>query len=323
MLEVEGYRARLRVRLRKRLHSEAISRLLEVGGREVTVRPQAANTAFHGDDWLVFHAGGFSSEDEARGFGERLSMVVELTGLSLMSGVDVGGNRPALWMNEDWARSLGIIEPHERMFPNVHGLSVVPDSDHVRFPVAQINAHVHEVADLFFDTLTEIGQSLPQRLSGCAEGIRILNAALLSTHPLAQVALAISAVEALGQNEDWSEGQRNLLNALAEQVGAGSELSSKECEEIVGALRRGTHKIGLRQGVLRILRELNLSELRKEWDRIYGLRSGLFHGTSPFNEAETNVLAADAIRLCGRIIMTVAQREGIKPPAVFVGRYGG
>ena len=76
------------------------------------------------------------------------------------------------------------------------------------------------------------------------------------------------------------------------------------------------HRFGLRQGVTRVLARLGLQHLRKEWDRVYGIRSGLFHGTAQLAEHEIAELANSAITLCGRIILTLAEGDGVTLPSV-------
>ena len=49
-----------------------------------------------------------------------------------------------------------------------------------------------------------------------ANAVRLLNLALMTSEPLAQMVLTFSAVEELGQNEKWSEAQETLIKQLAE-----------------------------------------------------------------------------------------------------------
>jgi len=146
-------------------------------------------------------------------------------------------------------------------------------------------------------------------------GLRLLNAALVTAEPLARLVLAISAVEALGQSENWTPDQVALIEALATQVESQNR-GDNERAEVADALRRGTHRIGLRQGVLRILRTLQLEHLKKEWDRIYGERSKLVHGVGQATEAEIAQLATDAIRLGGQVLLAICSREGVVPPSI-------
>ena len=182
--------------------------------------------------------------------------------------------------------------------------------------MAEVEATVRADPAQFEGALTELAAGQRVQLSAAAEGVRLLNLALLNPQPLAQAVLAISAVEALGQDEEWTDGQTALLAQLAAQVEAGTSGQDDERMEIADALRRGLHRFGLRQGVMRVLARLGLQHLRKEWDRVYGIRSGLFHGTAQLAEHEIAELANSAITLCGRIILTLAEGDGVTLPSV-------
>ncbi len=53
-----------------------------------------------------------------------------------------------------------------------------------------------------------------------------------------------------------------------------------------------------------------------EWDRIYGIRSGIVHGIMTNTEAVIGQLAAEATNLCGLIVLRLAQRKGFVLPEV-------
>jgi hypothetical protein len=120
---------------------------------------------------------------------------------------------------------------------------------------------------------------------------------------------------ALGQDETWTKAQSELIEKLAAEVEEKS-FDDPERLEVADALRRSLHRVGLRQGVLRVLSRLDLDHLRKEWDRLYGLRSGVFHGTSELTEPELSQLAMDVVSLCGRIILAIVERDGVKLPSI-------
>jgi len=184
--------------------------------------------------------------------------------------------------------------------------------DHHAFGEAEFFSTVRANPSMLEGALTEIAAGPRVRLSSSAEGVRLLNLALINPQPLAQVVLAISAVEALGQNEEWTKAQTALLHQLATQVLAGTSGQDAERIEVADALRR----FGLRQGVVRVLARLGLQQLGKEWDRVYGLRSDLFHRRARLPEPEIAELAYSAITLCGRIILTLAERDGVTLPSV-------
>jgi hypothetical protein len=266
--------------------------------------------------WIVLGARGFSTQEEANDFGTRLRGLTELAGVCSRLGIDVGQRRPPLWVSEEFARSLGLIEPHESLHPNVHGLTVLPDDDSIRFPLVQFEVAVRADPAKFEGALTELAAGQRVELSAAAQGVRLLNLALINPQPLAQVVLALSAVEALGQDETWTDAQTTLLAQLAAQVEANTARGDAERMEVATALRRAMHRVGLRQGVMRVLKRLGLQDRRKEWGRVYDLRSDLFHGRAQLAEHEIAELANSAITLCGRIILTLAERDGVTLPSV-------
>jgi hypothetical protein len=149
-----------------------------------------------------------------------------------------------------------------------------------------------------------------------ANGLRLLNLALMTSEPLAQMVLAISAVEELGQNEKWSEAQLALIKQLAAIADASGDLSADQGGEVAKSIRGGLFRLSLRQGVMRLLSHLQLDHLRNEWDQLYGVRSGLFHGTARLSDSEINQAALDSITLCGRIILAMVAKEGTKVPSI-------
>jgi hypothetical protein len=131
----------------------------------------------------------------------------------------------------------------------------------------------------------------------------------MQPEPVAQIVFAVSAVEMLGQHQDWSTEQKLILEdaALASE---NSPLGTiDERLEVAAAIRRGAHKVGLRQGVIRLLKSLGLEHLKRQWDVIYSARSALFHGLTPQPGVDYSQLAYRVISLCGRILLTAAAQE--------------
>jgi hypothetical protein len=314
MVERGCYRVRLRVRITKALNTEDVSRTIDIAGREVTVVSQKPGQPLLEATWIIFQAGGFLNEEEARKSGEQLRTVAEIAALCSRLGLDVGRDNVTSWMSEDYARLRGL-QPHERIFPNVHGLTIVPDDGSARFPLVEIDATVRADPEHLLAAMCETATGLPANFSTEENGVHILNLALINPQPLAQIALSLSAVESLGQNEKWTEKQTLLISQLARRVESRSD-GDIEYHEVAEALRRSLYRLGLRQGVMRILASLDLQHLRKEWDRVYTARSGLFHGTVKMTEPEIGQLAIDAVTLCGQIILAVAERKGVKLPSI-------
>jgi hypothetical protein len=59
-----------------------------------------------------------------------------------------------------------------------------------------------------------------------------------------------------------------------------------------------------------------VDHLRKEWDRLYSIRSGIFHGTARLSAPEISQAAFDTITLCGRIILALVIKEGARVPPI-------
>jgi hypothetical protein len=77
-------------------------------------------------------------------------------------------------MNEEFARSWGLIQPHERLHPNVHGLAILPDDDLSRFPIVSAEATARADPAQFEGALTELAAGQRVRLSAAGVGVRLL-----------------------------------------------------------------------------------------------------------------------------------------------------
>jgi hypothetical protein len=136
-----------------------------------------------------------------------------------------------------------------------------------------------------------------------------MNYALTRSDPVAMIVFAISAVEMLGQDEIWSDAQRQLLANLADAAGKSSVGSVQERNEVAEAIRRSFHRLSLRQGVIRLLASLDLNHLKRTWDEVYGERSTLVHGLAPKPGIDYGDLASRTMSLCGHILLTAVARE--------------
>jgi hypothetical protein len=278
-------------------------------GKNISLTSEAKDEPLNQAKWFVFRATGFGSEEEASQFGRRLRSVLEIVSLSLRLGVDAGEDLPTGHMTEEFARAMGVIKAHERTAPNVHGLMILPDDDLTKFPRLNMTGYVTMSPTDLVAAIEELGDSGDLGLELAEKGVRMLNLALMTSEPLAQMVLAFSAIEELGQNENWSESQLVLIKELA-AAARRANISDDERAEVANAIKNGLFKVSLRQGVLRLLTRFEVSHLRKEWDRLYGIRSGIFHGTARIGNAELNSAAADTIKLCGAIVFAIISKSG-------------
>lgn len=317
MGDESGFRIRLRARIARSLTTEATSLVIKVANKDVAIVSQNKEEPLNKATWIVLNARGFKTEEAAQHFGDQLCSILQVAALSSRLGVDIGENKPTSWVSEEFARSRGLIKDHERIAPNIHGLAILPDDDNIRFPIFNVQATVTADPEHLASALRELGEGGDIGLGRAAIGVRLLNLALMTSQPLAQMVLALSSVEELGQNEKWSEAQTALIRQLADAAEASTEVTTEgQRAEVARAIRSGLFPLSLRQSVIRLMSGLRLDHLRKEWDRLYSVRSGLFHGTARLSDSEINQAALDTITLCGRIILAIIAKEGVRVPSI-------
>lgn len=204
----------------------------------------------------------------------------------------------------------------------VHGLAVLPDDELTRFPIFNATGTVTADPNQLISALQELGEQDPVASVTAANGVRLLNFALMTSEPLAQMVLAVSSIEELGQNQRWSDAQKVLINKLAEAAESSAEATEGEREEVATAIRKGLFRLSLREGVKRVLASASVEHLIKEWDRLYGIRSGVFHGTAQLSEPELHKAGQETITLCAKILFAIISKEGIRVPTIADTHYG-
>ena len=305
---VGTFRTRLRFRVQKKLNIEANEHRLVVAGREVVLAAPTPETFICDSEWLVMNARGFLSDADARNFGHNLRSAIELSSVSTRLGVDAGrdvatsGLGPAV--RDRIAATSG-----ELVRDNIHGVDVFADDPRVRFISFNVSGTVRASPDAFLALAVELHERGTQLAGETKDTILLMNFALMRPEPVAQIVFAFSAVEMLGQQEVWTSTQRTLLVELAGSAGTSTLGTEQERKEVADAIRRGTHRLSLRQGVFRLLDRLDLAALKSDWDRLYAERSSLVHGLAPRPGADYANLAQRAVSLCGRILLTAISVE--------------
>jgi len=296
-----GFTARLRFRVSKRLEIPEYEQDVEFGPYKATLLAQDKGQPIRESDWLILRVKALGTEEEARKVGEKLKVAVALSSARARLGVDIGNDKPTGSVANFVVEAIRD-EFHVEIRPNIHGLDVYSDASPVLVLNINANALVLTNPEPFLSgTWRFFNEEWPvtPRLQ---EAVILLNAALINPEPLAQVVLAVSAVEMLGQDEEWSPAQKQLLRQLAEAARTSDLTTATEGNEVAAAIQRGMHRIGLRQGVLRVLTRIGMLEAKKEWDYIYGRRSTIVHALDSMDRHELAELAQRAMTLCGRII---------------------
>jgi hypothetical protein len=166
------------VRIAKGLTTEATSLGVAVSKNNVTITSQKKDEPLSKAKWMVLNAGGFTTEEAAQHFGIGLCRTLQLASLSSRLGVDIGENKPTDWVNEEFARSTGLLKEHERLEPNVHGLAILPNDDNTRFPIFNAEGIVTTDPEQFASALREAGENGDTGFGMATDGVRLLNLAL-------------------------------------------------------------------------------------------------------------------------------------------------
>ncbi|MCA9590267.1 MAG: hypothetical protein KC657_33415 [Myxococcales bacterium] len=325
------YRARVRFRVRKKLRIESEKHVFFVDGREVelsgpqpdkSLEPDAIGLLIRDSEWLNLNARGFTSEEDAIGFARRLKLAVALSSVATRLGVDVGIDRATAALSDafrnEMRKKTGL-----HVLDNVHGAHAFEDGPTVRIFGISARGTVHAAPDPFLSDLGEYVASAVNLTPQAANVVMLLNAALMTSEPVAQIVFSVSAVEMLGQwDQVWSDEQKRALKALREHAKTLALESERERNEVVESISKLT-KLSLRQGVKRVLAKHGIPELFGRWDTLYDQRSKLFHGLEPVAGAEYGTLAHETLNLCGRILLKVVADEVPKAGAHVKTYYGG
>lgn len=321
-----GYQLRLKLRVGRALATEEATLTAAVAGREVTIE-SAESKPLSEASWLLIECRGFETEDDARDFGEELQRAVHMAGLCARVGVDagdLGDDRPVSWINEDFLRRRGVLDPDTRVVPDIHGLVVLPDDGKkLLLGMGRADLTVRSNADGFVQALQEAfpeGAVSGDESPSIRRAVRVLSLAEISTDPIAKVVLAISTIESLATDPSWTDEQEQMIESTVAWVERTHD-DGEEIRQIVEAIRRIRNSIG--QKVRKLLAANDLSDLWREWSDLYSKRSRLYHGRNSddgegradhLTESELHALGQEATRLCGRIVLSMAMREGIPVP---------
>ena len=321
---------RLKLRVGKKLATEETVLTASLAGRQVTIRSERQSQPLSEASWLLIGCRGFEGEDDAKGFGEKLRRAVHLAGLCARVGVDagdLGDDRTVSWVNPEFLRRRGGLDPKTRIGSDVHGLLVLPDDGKTLFPrFGQANLTVRMNAAVFVRAFEE---ALPESdLSGrdcpsIRRAVRVLNLAEMNADPIAKVVLAVSTIEGLATDPSWTDAQKSMIEGAAAWL-EQTDRDGEETRQVVEAIRRTRHT-SIRQKIRKLLGSNDLLEdLWEDWDALYNKRSRLFHGGrrdgsehrgDHLSESELHALGQEALTLCGRIVLSMAKREGIPVPS--------
>ncbi|MBY0554226.1 hypothetical protein K2P97_06835 [bacterium] len=266
--------------------------------------------------WLIFNIHGLPSYDEAVIISKKLKKAVEYSSvfnrIGVVSGLDLPTSGLAPAIKEQIKTDHGF-ETRD----NIHGIDIFEDKKEVR--IIQFNGTgtvtINPVS--FFEDIQNLPSNTDFKSNSADEIAILMNYALFNSDPVAKIVFSISAVEQIGQKEDWTEIQKCKITELIKFVNDDATISQPERDELIESLNR-TFKISLRGGVKKLLAQLNIPHLIKNWDALYSKRSELVHGLAPKAGVDYSELSHMAVSLCGFILLKKLEAElKIQPRAKY------
>jgi hypothetical protein len=302
MTDINTYRCRFRFFLQKKLSINENEYRFTVEGREIVLCAPVQDTPIKDSEWLVMNVRDFATEEEARTFGNNLKAAVELSSVITRLGVNAGVDKPTSALY-DVARKQIEQETGSKIRNNTHGIDVFLDEPNVTIFSFNATATVHALPTPFLTNLNELHNKAANVSQRVKDIVLLLNYALMQRESVAQIVFAVSAVEMLGQDAIWSDDQKLLLKELVKTAKSADIGSQAERDEVADAIEKSIHRQTLRQGVFKLLVELGLPKLKKEWDKLYSERSKLVHGLAPQPGVNYSELANKTMNLCGQILL--------------------
>ena len=324
MAEKTKYRLWLKFRVGKSLNTEDGALTASIAGRTVTIESEDRGKPLSKTSWLIMNCRGFETEAQARQFGEELRRATHLAGLCNRMGVDAGDpaeDRTMSWLNPEVFRRLN---PDKRLAPDVHGIVILPDDGNNVFARGRANAQVLSNTGHFVRSLEEClpeDKALRSGPPSIRRAIRVLNLAEINEDPIAKLVLAVSTIEGLATDPPWTDEQQKLIESAAVWL-EGARGDGEEAMQVLEAIRQ-VRRESIRQRIRKLLQANDLSNVWRDWDRLYKRRCGLFHGRSEagsehrgshLEESTLSELGQEAIKLSARIVLSMAKREGLAVP---------
>ncbi len=220
-----------------------------------------------------------------------------------------------------------------RVAPDIRGIMVLPDDGKTLF------VRLGQAEDRALANAREFERALEESLpasevpttdrSDLRRAVRVTNLAELNTGLIAKVVLAISMVGGLAADPPWTDAQQEMITSAADWIERTFALKA-EAEQVGQAIRR-IRQTSIRRRVRRLPITDELSELWDDWDAPYEERSRLFHGGGGNNgerrggylrDSELHALDQEALTLSGRIVLSLAKRDGMEIPSRAVRHFG-
>jgi len=299
---------RLRIRLGHKFNTDVKSLRLKFRGRVVWLRSRVRGRPLNHDNWVVFSATRFRSLEAAAEFGHSLQAALSVSCALRHIPIDVGADNSPTARFSEYVKERVAATTGSFLLDDIHGLEVYPDTGTAFISAGEASLTVAMAPDSFMAPVNEVGSRTDRLSEDAVIASYLLNAAAMSNHPVAMSALSISAVELLAQSEKRNPAQKKWIKAIRSTLTQDTDLSAADKSDLSKAVE-GMFRVPISDGVKRLMSRLELDDQHRRWDKLYKLRSELFHGTRRLSQDEIVNLGSDANDLCRLIVRRYVVRE--------------
>ena len=301
---------RLRVRVSRALSTEETEISFDFDQRKCRLTGGSRDEPLSEALWWTFLSDGFETKNAAESFGRKLARALRVAALDRHLGVDFGLDRATIGFSERIVKAVA--NEGGKLLPNVHGLFVYEKEGNETFISISATGVVRGDPSLMVASLQDARAANLDWDNRLAAAIELVLLSKMAKEPLSEAALSISALEHLAADMPWSDRQLALLKSL-EQVALTSDLEEDERAEVAKAVAQSFKSI--RQSIRTMLRRLRFdANDLKTFDRLYGLRSGVFHGSN-LNREQYQLLANEAREFCTKVVLAAIKGSVALPPA--------
>lgn len=294
------YKVRLRVRLGGAINSDEPVLTETVLGHQMSVKSAERGAPLSSSDEIVIVATGFETEEGAASFGVALQNSLSVLGVFRGYPVDVA-DEPSSTQVSDYLVQMARERYGVTLRGNPRGVEVYLDDPSV------IHIQATATGSVLYDPANVLGAvaELGGRVGGLddrgREAALLLNAATMASHAVAQIALAVAAIELLAAGEKWNASQKAWIKSVCGQVEGDESLSVVERDELARALS-SLFNFGALEKTRRLIRSLGADEILPRWEALYSSRSKLFHGAKRVTGSDLIVLGNEALEVCRAIV---------------------
>jgi len=299
---------RFRFRLGKSLSSEDAQVPVSIADRQGVLQA-VGNTALKQSRSVVLSMHGFPDETSARKFAAQLRIALMIAAIETSLGIDLGDDKATSDFSQEIKDALA--RQGTRLLPDVHGAQVYQREGNERVLSISATGYASHDPDRLSEAVNVAMEEKLEPVPKLAAAIEMIALSMMAREPLAEAALCLAAVEMVALRDPWSTNQHALIERLIEVATAATDLATEEAIEVGEAVKK-VHK-SIRQGIKGlILDTLGMQPAEwKEFDRVYSLRSTIFHSTKkemPSRELQKE-LAERARSICARIVLNAARRQ--------------